>query len=61
MTVAQLIKALQKANPKATVWISDEQGGGGEANSPWVIEEPDEFYSGETPKVGDVMISYENT
>lgn len=61
MTVAQLIKQLSKFDPKAKVWISDQQGGGGEANSPFKAREPKEFYSGETTAVGDVVMSYENT
>jgi hypothetical protein len=61
MTVKEFIEKLQTFNPDAKVWISDEQGGGGEANLPWELKREDKFYSGEVAKIGDVMTSYENT
>lgn len=61
MTVADLISHLQNFKPSAKVWISDQQGGGGEANFPYKVREPDQFNSGEIPTTGDAVMSYENT
>jgi hypothetical protein len=61
MTVAQLITKLKKMDPNATVWISDQQGGGGKANPPYVLDDPFEFYSGEIAEEDDIVLSFENT
>lgn len=61
MKVKELIDKLIKLNPEGTLWISDQQGGGGEMNSPYQLTHPDEFYSGEVAQIGDVVVSYENT
>jgi len=61
MKVKEFIKLLQKLNPEGKVWISDEQGGGGESNPPHAVGRPYKFNSGETTEEDDVMMSYENT
>lgn len=60
MTVEELIRKLKTFDSNATVWISDEQGGGGKANLPFRTKGMD-FYSGEVAKAGDVVMTYENT
>ena len=61
MTARELIAKLQEYNLEGTVWISDQQGGGGPANRPYVVKKYTEFNSGETAREGDIIVSFENT
>ena len=58
---AKEINALAQKNPKAKVWVDDEQGRKVLANNPFVFDETHESDNGELIHKGDIGISFENT
>lgn len=66
MTVEQLVQNLidkirvGQLRPDAEVWISDQQGGGGKANSPY-SSLGETLDSGDIVPEGDMVMWFENT